>query len=292
MKAELQTRLSILERLRASDGRSPSQQKLGAYLLAHHKTAAFESAAQIGQRLGVSEATVLRFATALGYRGFPALQRDLKGLVLQELTTLERLRQPAELPAGRSRLGTLGAIVQRESENIASLVQLNHPDTVRSWVRTLRSAPIVAIAGMQSSAALAQFFVYHLAKVRPGVLCFGSADFAAHQQVARMGRRDVLCVLSFPRYPRALVELARFAREREVRVLVMTDSELSPLARLGTRPLYAPTTSLSFVDSYAAPVCVINVVISEFARTALKRARRSLAEFERIADRVSLFLRP
>jgi DNA-binding MurR/RpiR family transcriptional regulator len=283
---------SIIERLRAADGLSPSQRKLAAHLLAHHKIAAFEGAAQIGRRLGVSEATVVRFAAALGYRGFPALQRDLKDLVLQELTTLERLRQPGELPSGRARVGALEAIVEQERENVARLIQLNQGDTVRAWARALRSAPIVAVAGMQSSASLAQFFAYHLGKTRPGVLCFVSADFAAYQQAARMTRRDVLCVLSFPRYPRALVDLARFARERGAETLVMTDSELSPLARIGTSALYAPTTSLSFVDGYAAPVCLVNVVISESARKGLARVRRSLAEFERVAERASLFLRP
>lgn len=293
MKAKLQPGVSIRERLRRTEnGLSPSYRRLAAYLREDHRTAAFETAAEIGRRVGVSEATVVRFATALGYRGFPELQRELKQSVLQALTTLERHREPPGLPEAPGRAGMLEAVVRQERENVERLVRLNPPAALRAWARALETAPTVVVAGMQASAALAQFFGFQLSKIRPGVAWFGTADIGAYHQVARMGRRDALCVLTFPRYPHMLMELARFARERAVRVLVMTDGELSPVAALGSPTLYAPTTSPSFVDGYAAPVCLCNAVISKLARMALRAARESLAAYERAAERAHAFAGP
>ncbi len=240
--------------------------------------------------MGVSEATVVRFAHWLGYPGFPVLQAELKARVLQELTTVERLQEPGRLPDGRGR-GTLAATVRQESDNVVRLLRVNRPQVVRTSVGMLRSSETVRIAGMQSSASLAYFFGFHLGKARSGVSWFDSADIRAYHEVARMTRRDVLCVLGFPRYPRALVELARFAGERELPVLVVTDSEISPLASLGTSTLYAPSASPSFVDGYAAPICLINALVSELARSTRSRAKRSLAAYETAAVRAAVFVK-
>lgn len=107
-----------------------------------------------------------------------------------------------------------------------------------------------------------------------------------------MSRQDVVCVISFPRYPRALVDLARFAQERGLHVLVLTDSEVSPLAAIGRPTLVAPTTPLTFVDGHAAAMCVMTAVLTQFAGTAMSSVRRSLAEYERVARRTGIFLKP
>lgn len=271
------------------NGLSPSHRRLAAHLLKNHRAAAFETAAALGRYTGVSEATVVRFASALGYRGFPDLQRELRQSVLQALTSLERLQEAPGTRAGRA--GILEAVVRQEMENLEQVAALNSPATLGAWAQALRAAPGVAVAGMQASAALAQFFGFQLRKIRSGVVWFGTADISAYHQVARMGRRDCLCLFSFPRYPQMLVELARFARERGMRVLIMTDGELSPLAPLGSPTLYAPTTSPSFVDGYAAPVCLCNAIISQLAHTALRSSRRSLAAYELAAERACAFAR-
>jgi DNA-binding MurR/RpiR family transcriptional regulator len=262
---------------------------LASYLLAEYKAAAFATAAEIARRVGASEASVVRFATSLGYRGFPELQHALRERVLQELTTLERLRD-YHLDVNGRRTDVLATIVRHESESVARLLQANHPDAIRDWGRALRFARRVAVCGALASAPLARFLAFHLGKGRARVQYFGTPDIVAYHELAAMGRREVVCVISFPRYPRALVDLARFAQERGLHVLVLTDSEVSPLAPIGRPTLVAPTTPLTFVDGYAAAMCVMTAVLTQFAGMAMGAVRRSLAEYERIARRADVFL--
>jgi DNA-binding MurR/RpiR family transcriptional regulator len=148
------------------------------------------------------------------------------------------------------------------------------------------------VYGAQASAPMARFFAFHLGKGRPGVLCFETPDIVAYHTITAMSRRDVLCVISFPRYPRPLVDLARFGQERGLRVLVLTDSDVSPLAAIGRPTLVAPTTPLTFVDGYAAAMCLMTAVLTQFAGMAMPSVRRSLAEYERVARRTGVFLQP
>jgi len=282
---------TVLERLEApQDNRSATQRRLASYLLAEYKAAAFATAAEIARQVHVSEASVVRFATSLGYRGFPQLQQALRERVLQELTTLERLRD-YHLKVNGRRADVLATVVRHEQESISRLLQANRSRAVRDWGRALRSARRVAVCGALATAPLAQFLAFHLSKGRTGVHCFGTADLVAYHALAAMSQRDVACVIGFPRYPRALVDLARFAHERGVRVVVLTDSEVSPLATFGRPSLVAPTTPLTFVDGYAAAICMMTAALTQFASVAMGAVRRSLAEYDAAARRTGVFLR-
>jgi DNA-binding MurR/RpiR family transcriptional regulator len=283
---------TIFERLQEPrHNLSATQRRLASYLLADYKAAAFATAAEIARRLKISEASVVRFAANFGYRGFPELQQALRERVLQELTTLERLRD-YHLDMDGRRADILATIIRYESGNIARLLQANRADAVRSWGSALQSARRVTVYGAQASAPMAQFLAFHLHKGRSGVQCFETPDIVAYHAITGMSRQDVVCVISFPRYPRALVDLARFAHERGLRVLILTDSEVSPLAAIGRPTLVAPTTPLTFVDGYAAAMCVMTAVLTQFAGMAMSSVRRSLAEYERVARRTEVFLQP
>jgi DNA-binding MurR/RpiR family transcriptional regulator len=261
---------------------SRTQRALAAYVAGHYRTVAFSTVAEVARAASVSEASVVRFAHALGFSGYPALQKEIRRIVRADMDGAERLTAAAPEQAG-----PLARVLAKERENLAHLAERQDPAALVRAAALLRRARRVLVLGARASAPLAFQLWFALDKLGLPVSRSVAADSEAADAIGRMDGRDALVVIGFPRYLRRLVELAGQARRNGVRVIAITDSPFSPLA--GDVALHAPAESASFVGYHAAPLVLVTALIEAVVDADRDAALAALKAFEAIAAEQGYF---
>jgi DNA-binding MurR/RpiR family transcriptional regulator len=224
----------IAARLAAvQDSLPPQAARVAAYVGEHTLESAFLSARELATAAGVSVATVVRFPRLLGYGGLGELRDAIQDRISFELTAVERVRSLPEAHA--SPAAALRRIAEADVESLRGLVRTFSEPQFERFLATLARAGHVVVLATQFAAALGDYLAYSLAKIRPRVEGLAHSDSAARYRIGFMEEDDALVVVGFARYPAEVVELVRFAAERGVPVLAVTDSPLSPyVAHAGT----------------------------------------------------------
>ena len=267
--------------------RSPKQRAIGWYLTRHYRTAASQTAAEVAAGVRTSEATVIRFATQLGYTGYPELKQHLHRMVREDLTSLELLARP--LRADGQQRDTMTSVVQAEMQHLQSLAERTSREDVTRLVKGLLSAQRVYVVGHRASGPLGEFLGYTLGKVHEDVVTITAGGSGADDAFRTVPTGAWLIGIAFPRYPRETLNLMAFAREEGVTVAAITDSLLSPAARHADLVLAVESDPVSFVDAHCAPQALIATLLVEYGVRARKRTEAGLRRFERLAVRHSIF---
>ncbi len=278
---------NLVERLNLSGKRlSKSHRLIADYIVAHYDKAVFMTAAVLGEAAGVSESTVVRFAMALGYEGYPQMQHSLQELARHRLTAAQRFDMTANLPEEE----VLPTVIRADLQNIRRTVEQLNGKEFAEVARRLLNADTIYVLGLRSAAPLAQFFSYYLRFMFDDVreVAAGSAD--VFQSIARIRKTDVLVGISFPRYSTRTLEAMRFAHESGAQVIGLTDGPMSPLHREADICLSARTDMTSFVDSLVAPLSVINALLVALALKKREDLNANLEKLEGIWDAYSVYI--
>jgi DNA-binding MurR/RpiR family transcriptional regulator len=254
---------------------SPSLRSLARHVLANHRSVAFSTVAELADAAGVSEASVVRFANAMGFDGYPALQKEVRRMVRADLSGTDRLRAAAEQG------GTLERVIAKEAENIRHLGSSLDMAALKEAAAVIRGARRLLVVGARASAPLAFHLWFALDKLGLDVARSLTADSEATDRLGRMDGRDAVVVIGFPRYLRALRAVLAAAGRRGVRRIVVTDSAFSPLK--GEIGLHAAAESASFVAFHAAPLILLNTLIEEVVAADRDAAMAALEAFEAVA---------
>lgn len=265
----------------------PTGRMLARYVLANHRQVAFATVAELAAACGVSQASVVRFAIALGFPGYPAFQREIRRIVRADLDGPGRLALAES--AAPPDTDALATAMRQERTNIAALAGRVEPAALRAAAGALRSAPEIIVAGARCTAALATHLWFALDTLRLPARCLTVLGPETEERVARLCPGAACVVITFPRYLRSLVALATAARARGATAIAITDSPFAPVA--ADIRLHAPAESASFIAFHAAPLILINALIEEVARADRAATRRALAEFESLALRGRYFQR-
>jgi DNA-binding MurR/RpiR family transcriptional regulator len=267
---------------------SAKQKILVDFLHRNYQKVAFANITELARETKVSEATVVRLANLLGFDGYPGLQRAVRKIVAEELTTLERMQLSLE---ARELDHPIQQVLKMDMRNIMRLYQHLSRKEVDGVVGRIRGARRVLVAGFMASGPLALYFGYALNRVHPQVVTCVDDGLAPKQAISEMSRPDLLVAFGFPRYPAGVVRLLKVAAARGVDRLVLTDTGASPLAPLATACVFLPFEILSFVDSLAAPISLLAGLVAEIARRDPQRTASRLATFERMTSGFQLFHR-
>ncbi len=257
----------LLQRLNHSGKRlSKSHRRIAECIVSHYDKAAFMTASRLGEYVGVSESTVVRFAAALGYDGYPQLQKALQELIRHRLTATQRLEMTGDM--GHAQV--LNKVLKTDIQNIRSTLDELDLNTFDSVIESMLQARNIYVLGLRASAPLAEFLGHYLNFIFPNVHTVTSGVSDVFEQVARINDEDVLLGISFPRYTSHTVKAMKFARSRGATLIAITDGPLSPLHTEANYCLMAKSDMASFVDSMAAPLSLINALI-----VALSQRRRT-----------------
>ena len=238
---------------------SKGQKILATYITDNYDKAVFLTAAKMGQVVGVSESTVVRFATHLGYKGYPEFQKALEEMVRNKLNSIQRM----EVTYGRiSQSHILETVLQSDQEKIKDTLEHIDEHAFELAVDTIIKAKHIYIVGIRSCAPLAAFMAFYFNLMFENVTLLQTNNSSElFEQMVRISKDDVIIGISFPRYSMRTLKAMEFANNRNAKVITLTDSVHSPMNLYSSCNLIARSDMASIVDSLVAPLSVINALI-------------------------------
>ncbi len=240
---------------------TPSERKVARALFATNMMAGFDTVAELAQRTQVSGPTVVRFATKLGFAGYPEFQKALR----QDLAA--RIDSPLRMyERRRAKSGPKDVVEQAHQTFVRALdaTFANLPRAEIEAVVELLADPRRPIwtTGGRSSQTCATALFSDLFQFRPNCRLIGSDGGLRNDSLLDMGRRDVLIVFDFRRYQKDTVDFAHKAAKRGVTIVLITDPWLSPIADIADHVLTASVEAPSPYDSLVAALAVAETLLA------------------------------
>ena len=266
---------------------SKGQKLLADYILKNYDKAVFLTAAKLGKVVGVSESTVVRFATQLGYQGYPGFQKALEELVRNKLNSIQRM----EVTYGRiSQSEILASVLQSDIEKIKLTLANMDQNAFELAVDTILNAKRIYVVGIRSCAPLANFLSFYLNLIFDNVTSVHTnSSSEIFEQLIRIGAEDVIIGISFPRYSMRTLKALEFASNREAKVITLTDSVHSPMTLYSSCNLIARSDMASIVDSLVAPLSVVNALVVALCMKKQKDVIATLETLEQIWDEYQVY---
>ena len=266
---------------------SKGQKLLADYILKNYDKAVFLTAAKLGKVVGGSESTVVRFATQLGYQGYPGFQKALEELVRNKLNSIQRM----EVTYGRiSQSEILASVLQSDIEKIKLTLANMDQNAFELAVDTILNAKRIYVVGIRSCAPLANFLSFYLNLIFDNVTSVHTnSSSEIFEQLIRIGAEDVIIGISFPRYSMRTLKALEFASNRKAKVITLTDSVHSPMTLYSSCNLIARSDMASIVDSLVAPLSVVNALVVALCMKKQKDVIATLETLEQIWDEYQVY---
>lgn len=266
---------------------SKGQRLLAKYITESYDKAAFMTANKLGKAVGVSESTVVRFAVELGYDGYPSMQKAMQDLVLNRLTSVQRIE------VANDRIGdqdVVTMVLQSDSDKLRQTAEMVDRQAFAEAVKAILSAKRIYVLGCRSAAPLANFLGYYLNFMFDDVdIVTASGASEMFEKLIRVDADDVVIGFSFPRYSAATVKGAQYCRTIGATVIGFTDSHLSPLGQHSDYVLLAKSDMLSLVDSLAAPLSLVNALIVALASGREQILAKTFDGLERVWEEYNVY---
>ena len=265
---------------------SKGQKRIAAFILESYDKAAFMTASKLGQTVNVSESTVVRFATELGYDGYPSMQKSLQKMIRSRLTSVQRI----EMANDQIGDDVVSSVLRSDIAMIRSTLEELDRSRFNSAVDAILKAKKIYIMGMRSSAAISRFMAFHFNLISDNV-CEISANTGSEllEQLLRIGPEDVVVGVCFPRYSSRTVKALHYARDRGATVIAITDSEASPIAAQASITLTAKSGMASFVDSLVAPMSLVNALIVAVSQKRSQDVADTFQQLEKIWEEYDVY---
>ena len=233
----------------------------------------------MGEEVGVSESTVVRFAMALGYEGYPEFQKALGELIRTKLNSIQRM----EVTYGRISQGEiLSTVLQSDIDKIKLTMNGIDHEAFEMAVDTLLMAKKIYVIGIRSCAPLASFLSFYLNLICENVVAVHTnSSSETFEQLIRIGEEDVIIGISFPRYSMRTLKALEFASNRKAKVITLTDSIHSPMTLYSSCNLIARSDMASIVDSLVAPLSVVNALV---VALCMKKQEEVISTLEMLED--------
>lgn len=266
---------------------SKGQKKLADFIHNEYDKAAFMTAARMGEEVGVSESTVVRFAMALGYEGYPEFQKALGEVVRNRLNSIQRM----EVTYGRIGQGEiLTSVLQSDIEKIKMTISAIDHTAFEMAVDTLINAKRIYVIGIRSCAPLASFLGFYLNLICENVTVINSnGSSEIFEQLIRINEDDAIIGISFPRYSMRTLKALEFASNRKAKVITLTDSIHSPITLYSSCNLIARSDMASIVDSLVAPLSVVNALVVAMCMKNQKEVVGTFETLEQIWDEYQVY---
>ena len=266
---------------------SKGQRKLAAYITESYDKAAFMTASRLGVTVGVSESTVVRFAVELGYDGYPEMQKAMQEMVLNRLTSVQRIE------VANDRIGkqdVISSVLQSDADKLRQTSEMVNRDEFRAAVEAIKKAKRIYILGARSVAPLANFLGYYLNFMFSDVrIITASGASEVFEMLVALDSDDVVIAFSYPRYSAATVKGAQYSRTTGATVVGFTDSRLSPLGQNSDYVIVAKSDMVSLVDSIVAPLSVVNALIVALTAGQEQKLAKTFDALEQVWEEYNVY---
>lgn len=266
---------------------SKGQRLLARYIMESYDKAAFMTASRLGKTVGVSESTVVRFATELGYDGYPNMQKAMQEMVLNRLTSVQRI----EVTSGRiGDQDVVSSVLQSDADKLRQTSEILDRNEFYAAVQAILNGRRIYVMGARSAAPLASFLGYYLNFMFTNVhVVTVSGCSEMFEKVIDISSEDVVVAFSFPRYSAATAKGAQYCRTTGAKVIGITDSRLSPLGQHCDHVLLAKSDMLSLVDSIVAPLSVVNALLVALASGREQDLAKTFDTLEQVWEEYNVY---
>ncbi|MDA8353992.1 MAG: MurR/RpiR family transcriptional regulator [Firmicutes bacterium] len=277
----------VYRRIRERAGTlSRAQKKIAAWIENHPDAAPFLTTAKLAEKAGVAEATVVRFAVALGYSGYTEMQRSLQDDMRERVTTVERLDLADNLYPEESRVAY--EVLSDDVNNLQQTMSRLDGKSFADAVNRISAAGKIRVVAFRSSHALGYFLTFYLHLILQNTELIDNSD-TMFERLSALSEDDLLIGIGFPRYTHRTLQALQFARSQGVPTLGITDSPESPLARETNVCLYAASRLPSYVDSFTAPLSLVNGLLTAVGSNIKNQASQRLARMENLWEREGIY---
>ena len=267
---------------------SKSHKKIAGFIKEHYDQAVFMTAAKIGAILDISESTVVRFASGLGFDGFPDFQSVLADWVKNKLNTVTKM---GVRYGGSSQSEILTDVLQADMEKIGDTIEQVDPMAFEAAVDSIIGAKTVYVVGLRACEPLADFLSFYLNMIRGNVVVLKTTSASEmFEQMIRIDEKDVLIGISFPRYSMRTLKAMEFANDRNAKVIAITDSVHSPMNLYSSCNLFARSDMVSIVDSLVAPLSLINALVVALCMKCPEEVKQNLDNLEHAWNNYQVYL--
>jgi DNA-binding MurR/RpiR family transcriptional regulator len=266
---------------------TPAQRRIMQYIIEHYEEAIFLTASQLAQNVGVSEATVVRLAQALGFDGYPGMQRKFRQGLQDRLSTVTRLEHTVDHVQQTGDI--VVKVLQEDIHNLSQTLRNLSLDIFERAVADLQSAKRIFVVGLRGAHAPALTLATYLRFLGKQAHLLVPGHGEMWDILQGLGRSDLVVGISFPRYTQITVEVLQHARKKRARVGAITDSPLSPLARYAHWVLTAHCQLDSFIESFTAATSMINALLTAMSIQDPGKTLRILREREALWEEKGVY---
>lgn len=274
----------IIDRM---DELSKAQKKIARYLINHPDSAPFLTASKLAKLSAVGEATVVRFAVFIGYEGYPDLQRHLQEALKRQWTTVEKLQMTIEDGAGEEET-IAREILNDDIANLQATLQQLNVGQFKEAVQAIIKAENIYIIAYRSAVSLGSLLEFYLDLVLQNTELVRQAD-GISEHLLGITNRDLVIGIGFARYTKRTVDVMKYAQDKGAVTMCVTDHMLSPLIPHSDIRLTAASDINSFINSFSAPISIINALITAVTRSEHVKVKIRLQELEQLWDNFDIF---
>ena len=266
---------------------SKSHKVIADYILENYEIAAYLTAARLGEETGISVSTVVRFASTMGFEGYPEFQQALRETIKGKLTTPQRIEVSLSQISNDE---IIDRVLTKDIDMIKdSLANISREDFKKA-TETINSAKKIYIIGVRSSASLASFMYFYFKMIFTNVrLISSNSESEMFEEIIKISPDDVCIALSFPRYSKQVYNVLSFARDKGAKIVAITDNENAPIASLADYVLIAKSEMTSFMDSLVAPLSIINALMLSVARQRSDEVKQAFVDLEKVWDQYEVY---
>ncbi len=258
---------------------TPKARILGNYILQNPRKAVFMTTKELAQTCRVSEATVVRFVSQLGYKGYGAFQQALRDFVDTELTMLDRTDLSGMHQPGADRLSR---VIFEEMENLKLFLETVDMDALEKMVDFLETSHPIYVIGSRLSYTFAYYLGWSLTKIRSNVHILKGSDSTTIDWLTNASPESLVIIIATTRYPNELIRLGKMVRRLDQTLLVIADSALCPLTQFAHLSLIAPSKNIPFIGNPTTISCIANYLVQELASRNGHRLKAHQEKLEQV----------
>jgi DNA-binding MurR/RpiR family transcriptional regulator len=257
------------------------QKTLAKQILSIDHEAAFFTISQLARQFKTSESTIVRFARAIGYKGYPDLQKDLRNDIRKKLSPPYALRKSMAKKKGRD---IYSDVFEIDLENIRKTRELNDHSVIDQAVQQIIRARKIGFTGFRSSHSVAYLLYFFIGQVQRNCELLDCGLGSLPNQILNYGPQDLLIGISLPRYFRQILDIMKYAKGNKCQTIAITDSPISPLGQVADLILLAGNQSSTYFNSLVGVVALINCLV---AGVSLRNGKsfRNLSLVNKVAEK-------
>jgi DNA-binding MurR/RpiR family transcriptional regulator len=277
----------LTERLQRSyPSLTKQQKKVAEFFLTHSPDAAFLSVAELARQVQTSQASVVRFARAIGFQGYPVLQQELQNWVRQKISPSNVLQN---LIRKEPKKNVYSQIYQMDLQNLSETREANSQETMDLAVKAIIRARRVGFVGFRTSQAIAYLLFFFIGRVRKNCELMDDGGNLTNQ-LMNYGGKDLLLAISFPRYSRLTLETLRYGKKVGCKIIAITDTPISPIGQIADIVLLAERKSATYFNSFTSAVTLVNCLVAGVSVKS-RRSLKMLKAFDQVDNEWSYFMR-